>query len=116
MSEALRLAGLLEVARDTLRGELGPLLPPDARYTAAMIANAMAVAARTMREGEMRAAQEADAIRELYGSGAGDQLDALRARLAADLRAGALDGPADHAVRVVLRARVAARLAISTAS
>jgi hypothetical protein len=112
MSADRRLAGLLETARLTLRRDLAPALPAEHRYSAAMVANAIAIAVRAMRDGPARGEQEAAAIRELYPDATGD-LDELRARLATDIRNGALNGPADHAVRVVLRARVAARMAIS---
>lgn len=111
MTETDRLADLLEVARATLKGELAPLLSDEPRYKAAMVASAMAIVARALRDGEACDDQEAAALHELYGPAGG--LAALRARLAADIRSGVLDGPADHAVQVVLRARVAARLAIS---
>lgn len=43
---------LLDTARAILREELIPALPADKRHTALMIANAMAIAARQLRNGD----------------------------------------------------------------
>jgi len=43
---------LLDTARALLREELMPALPADKRHTALMIANAMAIAARQLRNGD----------------------------------------------------------------
>lgn len=51
-------AELLETARETLLRELLPTLPEEQRYTALMIANAMAIAAREQAAGERPLARE----------------------------------------------------------
>jgi hypothetical protein len=48
MPEPLRGERLLETARGVLIDELLPVLPADKRHAALMVANAMAIAARTM--------------------------------------------------------------------
>lgn len=72
---------LIELAVETLRSELQPLLPPDQRYTAAMIANALEIARREILvDGETARWELLDAV---YPEGDGDM-----ARLAADIRSG----------------------------
>lgn len=72
---------LIELAVNTLRGELQPSLPPEQRYTAAMIANALEIARREiLTDGETARWQLLD---ELYPSGDGDMK-----RLALDIRTG----------------------------
>lgn len=64
--ELPEIDNLLETALTTLRNELLPLLPDQARYTGLMVANALSIALRELR-GETRAAM-ADAISDLVGS------------------------------------------------
>jgi hypothetical protein len=87
------IASLLETAAATMRAELMEALPADRRYTAAMVANAMAIAARALRHPAPPPDHTADRA------------------LAAAIRAGQHDD--DPALRAALRARVNARLAIS---
>ena len=113
---------LLAIARETLLAELRPLLPEHARYTAAMVANAMAIAARESEAGEQPARDALERLDALYGvpprTLAGDALaHALREherRLATEIRSGDCDEePRRGAALAHLRASVAARLRIS---
>jgi hypothetical protein len=113
VSDALALASLLEVARERLREELAPCLDGEGRFTAAMVGNAMAIAARALRLGTVPAEAELEALRRLYPEEQRPDLDELRRRLVDDLEAGRLDGPVDRSVRAVLRARIDARLQVS---
>jgi hypothetical protein len=112
MSHLGASADLLKVARDALRETVAPELGAEARYHAAMIANAMAIAIRELELGpEVRAAE-----RRLLGGfydGSEATLPELRARLCRDLRAGAVleERPGD--LRALLQELVDARLAIS---
>jgi len=81
-------AGLLEIARETLRGDLIDALPADKRYEALMISNAMAIAARQMAAGNAHLVTETTELRDTLGVD-GD-LEALSRELARQLRAGYL--------------------------
>ena len=116
-------AGLLRIARAALEAELKPLATGQARYTLAMISNAMAIAAREAERGE-RDAREAlsrlenlygETPRELHGAALVEGIAAYERRLAADIRAGAFDESSDRrrAMLEHLRESVRARLAIS---
>ena len=111
---------LLALARDVLMNDLLPLLPPDARLDARLVANSMAIAEREAAAGEEAAQEVLRHLQRLYpdaalthpalragsplsriaGEGAerseaGEgQPDGLR-RFAADLRAGAFENTAD---------------------
>ena len=111
---------LLALARDVLMNDLLPLLPPDARLDARLVANSMAIAEREAAAGEEAAQEVLRHLQRLYpdaalthpalragsphtpNSGEGGerseagegQPDGLR-RLAADLRAGAFENTAD---------------------
>ena len=113
MSRPHELASLLEIARDTLRGELAPMLDADARFKSAMVATALAIAARALRAGERSAGQERDALARLLATEPSTGLDELRRRMVSEIRAGRFDGPAERSLRACLRARIDARLAIS---
>jgi len=117
-------AALLSVARDTLLAELLPLVQGDRRYALLMVANAMAIAARELEEGERSATSELDrldalygrAARELHGTGLRDALKEAERELARDIRHGVFDSDAarrDSLLRQ-LRESVAARLRISS--
>jgi len=116
-------ADLLAIARRTLISELRPLLGESARYTLAMVANAMAIAAREIEAGE-RPAREAlarlDALfgvaaRALTGAALHDALREHDRRLARDIRAGAFDEDGDRRRALIehLRESVEARLRVS---
>lgn len=115
-------ADLLAIARETLLAELRPLLPEHARYAAAMVANAMAIAARETEAGERPAREALERLDALYGvprrTLAGDALtQALREherRFAAEIRSGAFDGePRRREAYAHLRASIEDRLRIS---
>jgi hypothetical protein len=86
---------LLQTARDVLREQLLPALPPQQRHAALMVANAMAIAARELNQ-RTDAAQDAaraaadrrlcDAIRAGHAD-RGTEAVQLHARLLADTRA-----------------------------
>jgi hypothetical protein len=78
MPELMPGERLLETARDVLRDQLLPALPPQQRHAALMVANAMAIAARELNRRSDPAADEARA--------------ALDRRLSASIRAGHVDG------------------------
>ena len=114
---------LLLVARKTLLDELAPLLGENAKYTVAMIANAMAIATREAEAGEvsaLAALARLDRIyeikaRELHGEALRRELVTYDQRLADDIRAGVFDAHNEkrRAVFEHLRESVIARLRIS---
>jgi len=114
---------LLRIARETLLSELRPLVPAQARYTLAMVANAMAIAAREIEVGDTVAAASLARLDALYERPmralAGDALHRALAQadreLIADIRAGRFDeGRSQHDALIEhLRASVKARLMIS---
>lgn len=65
--ELPEIDNLLETALTTLRNELLPQLPEQARYTGLMVANALSIALRELR-GETERSAMADAIKDLVGS------------------------------------------------
>ena len=113
MTDDDRLAGLLSVARETLRTELQPALDPALRYRAAMVANALAIVARRLSLGQGVEARQIQALAALYPDAAGSGLRGLERRLARELRRGRLDVEREERVRAVLLARTLARLEIA---
>ncbi len=103
---------LLEAARKTLLDELLPALPAEKRYPALMVANAIAIAARTARHDPAPADALAAEARGVTGT---DEAEPWRA-LAAAIRAGRFDPGTDGHDRVhaLLRAYAEARCAISS--
>ena len=93
--DCIRGERLLETARELLFDELLPALPANARHAALMVANAMAIAARTMNRLDAGATSEerAAAARRLCASirqgdvDQGAEAAAVHARLLADTRA-----------------------------
>ena len=97
-----------------------PALDDERRYQGLMIASAMAIAIRELTPGTGDPVAELEALRGLYEhdeAPGGESIEAglarLEARLARDLRRGALDGGAQFAVRRWLRRRIESRLAVS---
>ncbi|MFY8094722.1 MAG: DUF6285 domain-containing protein [Niveispirillum sp.] len=94
---------LLETALNSLRADLLPHLPDQARYTGLMVANALGIVLRDLRAGQARA-EMAAALTGLIG-----QDDATA--LCAAIRAGSFD-TADrdislrHALMTITRARL----------
>lgn len=83
-------AELLEIARTRLMEELLPALPAENKYSALMIAAAMAIAMRELKNGGAAEMEEQFMLDELLGadvSGDASLLD-LNHRFAAGLRAG----------------------------
>jgi hypothetical protein len=115
-------AALLEEARRTLLETLLPLLPPERRYDGLMVANAMAIAAREVGQGDAALREGVTLLAALFSVSAaatGDnpraQLLKLEARLAREIRAGLYDapGPRRDAVRDYLRRSASARARVS---
>ena len=107
---------LLGVARRVLLDELRGELPESHRFTAHLVANAMAIAARELAAGEAPFEAHRAALAALYQEdrthGAGEGLDEAVQRLswwlAAEIRGGRRDGDAD--VHALLRARAIDRV------
>lgn len=115
---------LLEEARRTLLETLLPVLPPNRRYDALMVANAMAIAAREIEEGGAASRRALAELLELAGATAEPEksremglrnLIELEERLAQQIRRGVFDatGPQRDAVLGYLRRSTLARLRIS---
>ena len=123
MNNLPRGADLLAIARETLLTGLRPLLGENERYTLAMIANAMAIAARETEAGEapaLAALGRLDALyggppRELHGAALAETLRTHGRRLAADIRAGRYDANDERQRALIehLRESVRAKLRIS---
>ncbi len=103
-------AAMAELARKTLLEAVLPHIPQEQRYQALMVANAIGIAARALEGGNAAQAAEAADYRRLLGAD-GEDVAALRRRLAEAIRSGALDD--DPALVALLRRRVAAALAIA---
>jgi tRNA C32,U32 (ribose-2'-O)-methylase TrmJ len=115
---------LIAIALETLRADLLPNIPADKRYTALMIANALAIAERELRDGDDARRTMRDALAELLGApdsapAAGATLDAeieaLQRKLVHAIEQGAFDAPerAAGSLMPCLGALVRARLRIS---
>jgi hypothetical protein len=99
---------LLDTARGLLRDELIPALPPDKRHAALMIANAMAIAMRQLKNGDGYEQRESDLLAALLNgsrlvtAGPGGDPQARLSKLNRDLcrriRAGELDEGVARAV------------------
>ena len=112
MSHLGATADLLKVARATLREAVAPGLGAEARYHAAMVANAMAIAIREVELGPKTRATEHHLLGGFYAS-AETSLPELRARLCQELRIGAVLDERSKELRALLQELVHARLAIS---
>lgn len=107
MRDKPSVQNLLLTARKALLEDLLPDLPWEKRYTALMVASAMAVAAREADAGEVPEMAEQEALEAIYRSG--EPLEELNRRFATDLRHGHFDD-APKAVLDILRRSVIARL------
>lgn len=112
MSNRHAIADLLEIARSTLRESVLPQVAADARYDAAMVANAMAIASRELELGPNVQAEERALLAELYGTPEAS-LTELQRRLCRDLRQGTLEPSRAATLDQLLPRLVHARLAIS---
>ena len=115
-------AELLEIARAALRESVLPELSGEARFSALMVANAMAMAIRELQQGAGLDRDARDDLATLYGDDAASadtasadaaSAEDLPARLARDIRTGRFDtGAAAERVHRLLLADVRRRLAI----
>ena len=105
MRDRPNAADLLDIARKTYLKELLPQVPQDKRYTALMVANAMAIARREIEYGDEPLVRELGRIARIYGeeppavadkSSLTRELERLSRRLAADIRSGEFDSPSPH--------------------
>ncbi|QIH08058.1 MULTISPECIES: DUF6285 domain-containing protein [unclassified Pseudomonas] len=104
---------LLEIARQTLLKQLLPALSTELRYSALMIANAMAIADRESRLQARVCSQEQELLGGLI-EGAGSSLPDTRRQLAQEIRQGRHDATHQQLALVkALRQVTVARLAIS---
>ena len=85
-------ARLLEQARASLLTELLEALPGDKRYTALMVANALAIAQREIADGDAVSQGERDTLTALLSGKDGEELKDLEQRLATEIRDGRHDG------------------------
>jgi hypothetical protein len=114
-------ADLLSIARSTLLDDVLPRLPADLRYTALMIANAIAIAGRAIEVGDTSAQAELARLSALLGEpnppATGDRLrialTSANRRLADSIRAGEFDGERRAALLEHLHAACSDKLAIS---
>ncbi|MGE5169472.1 MAG: DUF6285 domain-containing protein [Rudaea sp.] len=102
MTDIPDTAELLDTARDALLAELVPGLSKEGRYTALMIANAMAIALRETRHGGDVERREAGVLRALLADVGSDApsaaaLPELREAVRRAIRAGAFDDGARSA-------------------
>ena len=112
MSHLEDTADLLKVARATLREAVAPGLGAEARYHAAMVTNAMAIAIREVELGPKARAAERRLLGRFYADPEAS-LPELRARLCRDLRVGTVLDERPRELRALLQQLVHARLAIS---
>lgn len=112
MSHLDATADLLKVAGTTLRETVIPHVAADGRFPAAMVVNAIAIAAREIELGPAARAAERAMLAAFYAT-PDATLTELRARFCRDLRSGALGEERENEVRVLLRQAVRQRLAIS---
>ena len=109
--EAPEGPGLLATARDALLQEILPKLSGTDAFTARMIANAMAIAAREAAQDEAWVAATRAAMQRL--TGAADTPDRA---LAAAIRTGAHDPGSAHHAEVAAMLRAAARMRCATSA
>ena len=112
---------LLAIARETYVREILPELPERLRYTALMIANAMAIAQRWVAAGDQAAHAELKRLQallpEAIGESEGTALHAILAaynlRLVREIRAGRFDGAERGELLQHLRRTTEEKLAVS---
>ena len=100
MNDRPNAAELLKAARDAFSAELLPALPEALRYTALMVANALAIAERELAAGDTAGRAECERLCRLLpecsapvaAEGLSDVLARYNRRLAKDIRAGRFDG------------------------
>ena len=112
---------LLEIARHAFAAEVLPVVPEDLRYTALMIANAMAIAQREIAAGDAPLRGEFRRLVGLLsenaaapgGSALRDAVESYNRRLANEIRAGRFDGEKRAAMLKHLRRTTEEKLAVS---
>jgi hypothetical protein len=112
---------LLATARSALLADILPMLPAGSRYTALMIANAMAIAQREVAAGDAPLAAECGRLRALLsenaappaGAALSDVAAGYNRRLAGEIRAGRFDGEERAALLEHLRRSTNEKLAVS---
>jgi len=112
---------LLEIARHAFTAEILPAVPEPLRYTALMVANAMAIAQRELAAGDSPLREEYRRLAGLLsqnpaapdGSALRDGVESYNRRLANEIRAGRFDGEKRAAVLEHLRRTTEEKLAIS---
>ncbi len=121
MRDAPDVDELLAAARDSLLANVLPTVAAAQKREVLMIANALAIARRSLAAGDAPLVAELAALRQLYppsADGEAQDLDlnaalvALNARLVADIRRGAFDapGPVRSAVEALLKESVVQKL------
>lgn len=121
MRDAPEVDELLATARDSLLAKLLPAVAPEHKREVLMIANAIAIARRSLAAGDAPLRAELAALRAIYpsaadedtqGMGLNEALVALNARLVRDIRRGVYDaaGPARSAVEALLMETVVQKL------
>ena len=121
MNDRPHAAELLKAARDAFAAELLPALPEALRYTALMIANALAIAERELAAGDTAARAECERLCRLLpehsapvaAEGLCDVLARYNRRLAEDIRAGRFDGEQRDTLLKHLRVTTEEKLAVS---
>ncbi len=108
MSDWPDVPELLLLARETLQREIAPALPPAQRFTAAMVANALAIAARESLDhsnADLDIADARELLPEFHDDG----------ELIVAIRSGALDeaSPWRNAARAYASALLRRRLAVT---
>ncbi len=110
MRDAPDVDNLLVTARDSLLANVLPAVGPAQKREVLMIANALAIARRSLAAGDTPLRAELAALRRIYPPAAGDEtqglvlddaLAALNARLVRDIRGGVFDAPGDARSAVV---------------
>ncbi len=112
---------LLEIARDAFAAEVLPAVPEAQRYTALMIANALAIAQRELAVGDAPLHAEYRRLSELLSENAGTvhgqalhaAVEGYNRRLAAEIRAGRFDREGRAALLEHLRRTTEEKLAVS---
>jgi len=106
---------LLATALDEFRAQMLPHIAPEQRYTALMIANALAMTQRDLDAAASGARAFQAAMAALYGDSTDVAAEQLESRFAADIEAGAFDAPSPNreAAFRCLQTLIAAKLAIT---
>jgi hypothetical protein len=121
MNDEPHAADLLATARAAFNDEILPALPQEQRYTALMIANALAIVQRELEAGDAPARAEHERLARLLaepaaapaGAALHAALEGYNRRLANDIRAGRFDGTQRAAMLEHLRQTTAEKLAVS---